>query len=358
MNTCMPEPTAALAYLCISRYINYTYIFNTRQQTILIKMPRPSKSRPESASTPTIATGVNPKKTGITSGAGAGTGAVRWSQERRLQFIDFRLQWEGRINRRDVTEFFNISVPQASADIARYTELAPQNLQYDTSSRTYTATPGFSPYFEATGPRQYLSQLLALERQILTSDQVFLAFRPPMASVPLPSRAIEPKILTLMLQAIAQGGKLQIRYQSITREEDPVRFISPHAFGYDGARWHVRAYCHLREGFRDFVFGRILSAEPPIASSIDPVSDREWHTQVDLVLVPDDSLAPKQRQGVEIDYGMQNGRVTIACRQAMLFYTLRTLNFELNGSPRQGERQLIIANLTEIKSLLPKPGQA
>lgn len=45
------------------------------------------------------------------------------------------------------------------------------------------------------------------------------------------------------------------------------------------------------------------------------------------------------------------------CRQAMLFYTLRTLNFELNGLPRKGERQLVIANLSEIKPFLPKPGQ-
>lgn len=154
--------------------------------------------------------------------AGPDTNSVKWSQERRLQFIDFRLQWEGRINRRDVTDFFNISVPQASADISRYSELAPQNLQYDTSSRTYVATPGFTPYFDTTGPKQYLSQLLALERQILTSDQVFLAFRPPMASVPLPSRTVESNTLVLILRAIADGGMLRIHYQAITRDRKSV----------------------------------------------------------------------------------------------------------------------------------------
>lgn len=106
------------------------------------------------------------------------------------------------------------------------------------------------------------------------------------------------------------------------------------------------------------MFGRILSAGQPVTSTVDPASDREWHTMVDLVLVPDESLAPNQRHGVEIDYGMKNGKVTIACRQAMLFYTLRTLNFELSGLPRKGERQVVIANLSEIKSLLPRLGQA
>lgn len=286
------------------------------------------------------------------------SGQVKWSQERRLQFIDFRLQWGGRINRRDVTDFFKISVPQASADIARYAALAPGNLQYDTSSRTYVATPAIIPYYEASGARQYLSQLLAVERQILTSEQAFLAFRPPMASVPLPNRTVEPKTLALLLQAIAERAKLRIKYQSIAREEPQERFISPHAFGYDGVRWHVRAYCYLREGFRDFVLGRIMSPGSPAASEVDSSNDREWHTSVDLILKPDDSLSPKQRQGVEVDYGMKNGKVTVPCRQAMLFYTLRTLNFAPSGLPRKGDKQVVIANFAEIKSLLPKPGQA
>jgi hypothetical protein len=239
-----------------------------------------------------------------------------------------------------------------------YTELASGNLEYDKSSRTYIATPSFKPHFESVGPRQYLSQLLSLERNILSSDQVFMSFRPPIASVPLPTRTIESTTLALILRAIASKGKLDISYQSIARDEEQVRSISPHAFGYDGVRWHVRAYCHLREGFRDFVFGRILSAGALTASAIDSENDHEWHTLVDLVLAPNESLTPNQRHGVEIDYGMTSGRVSISCRQAMLFYTLRTLNFEVDGTPRKGERQLVITNLAEIKAMLPKPGQA
>lgn len=289
---------------------------------------------------------------------GAALSGVKVNQERRLRFIDFRLQWEGRINRRDLTAFFKISVPQASADLARYGELAPGNLRYAANTRTYVATESFTPFFESTGARQYLSQMLALERQILSNDQAFVGFRPPVASVPVPSRAIDAKILSLVLRAIADRAKLKIHYQSIARDEALERDISPHAFGYDGVRWHVRAYCHLRSGFRDFVFGRILSAGAPQASEVDPEFDHEWHTNVDLVLAPDDSLSAGQRLGLEIDYGMRDGKMVLPCRQAMLFYTLRTLNFEMNGQPRKGERQLVISNLTEIKPLLPKFGQA
>lgn len=329
--------------------------------------PRQGPSRTQTASESTARGGARATAPGATRapavkasspGENTDSSPVKWSQERRLQFIDFRLQWDGRINRRDVTDFFKISVPQASADIARYVEVAPGNMAYDTSSRTYVATSSFVPHYESSGARQYLSQLLALERQILTSEQAFLAFRPPMASVPLPTRTVEPETLALVLRAIAERAKLQIRYQSITRDEPQERFISPHAFGYDGVRWHVRAYCHLRNGFRDFVLGRILAPGEPLASEVDPSDDSEWHTHVDLVLKPDDSLTPKQRQGVEIDYGMKNGKVTVPCRQAMLFYTLRTLDFESNGTPRKGVRQVVIANLADIKSFLPRPSQA
>lgn len=176
--------------------------------------------------------------------------------------------------------------------------------------------------------------------------------------MPLPNRIIESKTLALMLQAIAEQSKLQIRYQSITRDEPQKRFISPHSFGYDGVRWHVRAFCHLQKGFRDFVFGRISAPGTPVASEVNSADDHEWHTNVNLVLKADDSLSLMQRQGVEADYGMKNGMTTVSCRQAMLFYTLRTLNFEVNGLPRKGEKQVVIANLSEIKHLLPKPGQA
>ncbi|MES2390903.1 MAG: hypothetical protein V4555_04635, partial [Acidobacteriota bacterium] len=43
---------------------------------------------------------------------------ARWGQERRLEFIEFRLQWEGRVNRSDLVNYFSISVPQASLDFA------------------------------------------------------------------------------------------------------------------------------------------------------------------------------------------------------------------------------------------------
>jgi hypothetical protein len=45
---------------------------------------------------------------------------------------------------------------------------------------------------------------------------------------------------------------------SKVRPEPVWRRMTPHAFGYDGFRWHVRAYCHLDNKFKDFLLPRIL----------------------------------------------------------------------------------------------------
>ena len=62
---------------------------------------------------------------------------LRWGVERRLEFAEFRIVWDGRLNRNDITEFFGISTPQAAADISRYQELAPNNITYDKSANPH-----------------------------------------------------------------------------------------------------------------------------------------------------------------------------------------------------------------------------
>jgi hypothetical protein len=44
---------------------------------------------------------------------------------------------EGAYQQGGLTGHFGISVPQASADISRYQELAPDNIEYDASAKTY-----------------------------------------------------------------------------------------------------------------------------------------------------------------------------------------------------------------------------
>src|SRR5438876_2495539 len=84
---------------------------------------------------------------------------MRWGVEKRLEFIEFRLFWEGGINRADIMERFGVSVPQASKDLSLYEENAPGNLVYDKKQKRYLAAPAFRPVFLKPEADIYLGQL-------------------------------------------------------------------------------------------------------------------------------------------------------------------------------------------------------
>lgn len=273
---------------------------------------------------------------------------ARWGQERRLAFIDFRLRWEGRINRSDLTEFFGISVPQASLDIARYTELAPENLVYDRSSRVYQATDEFHPVHAATHPQRYLNELLASATGVLEREDSFIGWQPPIDSVPHPGRGVASDMLSTLLKAIRETSGLKIVYQSMSRLEPSTRVISPHAFGHDGFRWHVRAFCHSREKFLDFVLGRVLEvhgAEPVGRAASE---DAEWNTVLPLVIAPNPELSAGKRRAIELDYGMSDGQVELKCRQALLFYTLKRLGLNQNKTQQPETQHIVLKNEAEL----------
>jgi hypothetical protein len=65
----------------------------------------------------------------------------------RLRFIDFMLEYAGRVGRRAISDYFGVSIVQASLDLRAYRALAPENLVYDLTQRTYKATVAFGRRF-------------------------------------------------------------------------------------------------------------------------------------------------------------------------------------------------------------------
>ena len=141
-----------------------------------------------------------------------------WSQERRLEFIDFRLLWEGRLNRADLTTFFKISVPQASLDLAKYQEVAPNNMVYDRTQKAYITTPDFKPVFTSFDSNHYLNELLGRENEIVDPNDSFIGWVPPVASLPLPARKVQPEILIDLIRAMQRKQALVVDYRSMTNE--------------------------------------------------------------------------------------------------------------------------------------------
>lgn len=264
-----------------------------------------------------------------------------WGQERRLEFIDYRLLWEGRLNRADLTEFFKISIPQASLDFSAYKERAPDNMVYDRAQKTYVATEQFVPIFAKADGTQYLNELLWRHSGALARSESFAGWSPLIDTSPLPTRKIETNILVPLLRAMQAKQVITIGYQSMSNPEPATRKIFPIAFAQDGYRWHVRAYCLQSEKHKDFVLGRIYAAGPAENITKDIPEDVEWNTPVNVVLGPNPNFLPAKRSAIERDYNMVNGEVTIKTRLAQLFYLRRRLNV-LKDSPPPDEHQHVV----------------
>ncbi len=281
---------------------------------------------------------------------------LRWGVEQRLEFIEFRLYWEGRINRGHLMSTFGVSVNQASTDLNRYLDLAPENMVYDKSARAYIRSTVFSPLFLKLDSERYLRLMRALRDPSPGSDagrernqeESWLLTCPEFDVVPSLVRTVNSETLRLVVEACRGQQSIEILYQSLTRPEARWRWVAPHALGYDGSRWHVRAFCEQEREFRDFVLARILETGTMRPRQSDPVEDVDWSQSIELEIGPHPGLTESQRQIVIRDYRMEGGKVTLKVRKALLFYMLRRLGLDRDPSAESPRVQQIVLLNPEV----------
>jgi predicted DNA-binding transcriptional regulator YafY len=285
------------------------------------------------------------------------TPRLRWNAEQRLEFIEFRLFWEGRVNRSDITDMFGVSVPQASSDLAQYRELAPANIHYDASEKRYLPTPDFHPRILKPNAERYLAQLKAISEHVIALPDTWIMELPDVDVAPIPTRRVEPHALRQFLTAIRSKRSISIEYQSMNDlRPDPMwREITPHAIASDGLRWHLRAYCHIERVFKDFIISRCLQIGQMGEPLADPLEDTAWSTFFEVVLIANPRLSPAQQTTVQRDYGMQDGRSVLRVRHALLYYLNKRLRLDVaEKQDRPKETPVVVANRAEYNAALKK----
>lgn len=272
-----------------------------------------------------------------------------WSQARRFEFLEWKMFWEGRVIRSDLESTFDISTPQASVDLRRYRELAPDNME--ATARGYRPSPSFSPRFYVPSADRLLLQLHALLSKVIPRRDVWFRDLPPVDIAPDISRDVPPECLRPILRAMREHQALEVRYQSLTSSRR--RAIAPHALAYDGHRWHVRAWCCERQEFRDFLLSRMDSFGDMRSVEFDAEDDIEWHTKLILRLRPRHDLDAEKQKAIAKDYGMAKGRKDVEVRAALAFYFIRRLNLDLAPSDNPKltpERlQIELENFSEVE---------
>lgn len=279
---------------------------------------------------------------------------LRWGVEQRLEFIEFRLFWDGHVNRGDLMDAFGVSVNQASADLNRYIGMAPDNITYDKSARAYIRGRAFDALFLKPDASRYLSQLRSVAEGILYPTDAWMGQPPSYDAAPTPVRGVDARTLRSVIAAIRRSEAMEVKYQSLSRPEPCWRWIAPHAIGFDGFRWHARAFCLTDSSFKDFLLSRIIKTRSTTTSEVDPKDDIDWNEQVTLEIGPHPKLSDTQQKVIALDYGMKGGRARIPVRKALLYYVLRRLGLDTDPAARRAQdQQIVLLNTAELDVRTP-----
>jgi len=279
----------------------------------------------------------------------------RWGVTQRLEFIEFRLFWDGTLNRADIVDRFGVSAAQASADLALYKELAPANLDYDASQKRFLVTSRFEPRLLQPNADRYLVQLKAIGDKVISVSDTGIGVLPTTDAMPIPHRRVDPNILRRLLGCIRDQRGLDVLYHSMNSKRPlPLwRAITPHAFAFDGLRWHVRAYCHLETRFKDFILSRILDLGDQVEAAKAASDDTHWQEFFDVVLIPNPKLAASQQQTVARDYEMIDGRLHVPVRRALLYYFNKRLRLDVaEQADDPKETPVVLFNRAEFQHAL------
>ena len=127
---------------------------------------------------------------------------------------------------------------------------------------------------------------------------------PGVDAMPVPHRRVDVSVLRHILAGIRAPASVEILYQSMNNERpEPIwRWITPHAFGSDGLRWHVRAFCHIDRKFKDCILSRILEVRGQGALGAPGEWDNQWNDFFEVILAPNPKLGQNQRRVIARDY--------------------------------------------------------
>lgn len=268
----------------------------------------------------------------------------------RYQFIELIAYWEGCVNTTHLARQFNLSRPQCSADLNSYIQLAPGNLEYNTSIKAYLPTKNFKTHYINGDAAEYFNLIHSGHTSLHPGKTLSLSN----IALSLPARQVSPTTMRSLVIAIRKQRRLEVDYVSLKNPNREGGVIAPHSFVNTGLRWYLRAWCEKSSEYRDFVLSRFRGEPDLLKKSFHTAAqDAGWNTKVTITLQPGPRLSPAKREVLENDYQMQNGQLHITTKGCLVNYLLREMQIStkmLDGTPEA--QQLVLVNQADIKPWL------
>ena len=246
----------------------------------------------------------------------------------RIEYIETRLLWGEGLTAGGLGNAFEISRPIAQKSISKYQKKFPNQMQYDASQKCHIATSDFKPEFVRKDPSKFLDYLRGesligyYREEIDWSD----------FEIEDVNRLLRPKlnfeIMKTVFTALRRKQTISIEYKKKDLEinERTERIISPNHLVFVDNRYHIRAYCHLKHQFLDFVLSRIAFAEPSYKDWVPSNEDRGWQDRVNLIFKPNPELPEGVQKAILSNQDtVKTGLWMIQCRKALAFYVERSL---------------------------------
>jgi hypothetical protein len=251
------------------------------------------------------------------------TNTENWAARERLRSIEVRLWWQGFVGRKELMEVFGISAAQATSDLQKYFELNEGACFYSTNRKRYESTQEMKCVLH--GPVLEEGLTLAFGEMVgegWQRERVWDGRKPGLlGAVNLPLREGKRWVERVMVLAAAGLRRVRVKYVSVKSGRSRWREVVPRTFGWDGRRWHARAYCVENEDWRDFVLGRMAEVEWPQGEEEVP-ADEDWDRWVVVRLRVNPELDAVRRRALRMDYGLEGDFLKVRVREAMRPYLL------------------------------------
>ena len=246
------------------------------------------------------------------------------AQVDRLTFIDFKLYFLGEIRRADLLDRFQTGAAGATRDLAMYKEVAPENLEFEGSSKVYRPSKTFRPVFEHSVQRA----LTALSQGFgeVDVDRTEPLIR---CDIPTPLSVPSLEVVSVVSRAIYRGLSIRTAYTSNTSGASE-RELVPFALVSNGLRWHIRAFDRKSNTFRDFILSRMNKTQllegSPARAEEKFEHDVQWSRIIELELMVHPKV--KSPEVIAQDYDMKGGVMRVPVRATNAGYLLRLWNVD------------------------------
>ena len=277
---------------------------------------------------------------------------ISFDQAGRLSIMLTLLTWEGQLSNARLRSLFDLSSIRASEWLRDFREHHPLWLAWDAKTKSHVATAAFyreGPKSQADSLSRYVVLVGLPVAQRHGKEQHILWAAYPDLYTP------RPKFFSALLLAAQLGKQVDIEYRSLTSPQPHRRMISPHSLVRAGRRWHVRAYCHMREEFRDFNLGRMSAAKLLQESEVKAASqdDAAWNTFVQVRIGAHPLLTREQADVIRFEHFDNAASLTQSCRVALISYFIQDIKAAVDPAKQAPpDFQLAVENLNEVKAWL------